>query len=98
MGDHERFDPAQQFVIGRALAVEEGDATGRSLPFEGGQEYSLDAARVERHGVVLASGDTHCAPSAAVDVEKAIKGRTGALVMERRGRGGPREVMRLRAA
>jgi hypothetical protein len=57
-GEQERLDPAPHLDVGRAFAVEDGTAIGRGCLFEGRQEQGLDAARVERHGVVLASGST----------------------------------------
>jgi hypothetical protein len=70
VGDQERLDPEPQLVVGRAFAVEHGGAIGRGLLFEGRQEYVLDPARVERHGIVLASGSTFHAPFMAAAVEK----------------------------
>ena len=50
MGDQERLDSAPQLAVGRAFAVQDGDAIGGRIFFEGRQEDGLHAARVERHG------------------------------------------------
>jgi hypothetical protein len=73
MGDQERLDPTPQLFVDRAFAIDDGGATGQGFLFEGRQEYGLDAARVERHGVVLAWDATFHAPFVASSVEKKQK-------------------------